>query len=492
MFRQKALCFMFFIGIFLTQANAINLGGTNVAKEKFIVYLLIGHSEMAGITTTNNDNVTDPHAWVYRWGTTKNWELAKENGTYKAGLSGRGTGGPGMAFLKLMVSRHSDYYFGVVSNACPSATCHGINTGGNGSDFTAEQDRYWRDALLFQEIIKAARAIQKEVTLGGVLCMLGCVEATRATDVTVCQNFANDMTQMATDIRDSLGLPKLPFVIADYEKGASGDFSVSNPWPAIIAKQLDSIPFKLSCSVIVNSAGIQMTNDHHFSIAGEGEWARRAVDSLEANHFFPSGSVGVLEKPAAATPQPSDSQKIVLTHPNYGESFTVGDTVSIQWVCIDDIMYVDIFLSADQGKTWILLNGQSIAYNDTARWGHFKWRIPAKITSKQGVTFSLADNHECLFRVENYSPNDKSEISASAQPMTILAGSGIINANDRGKRTTSFNFNTMLAGSFTPASFLKGRASRKLFDLRGKALLVGKSTAPGLIVCAKKGCFHEE
>ena len=191
----------------------------------------------------------------------------------------------------------------------------------------------------------------------------------------------------------------------------------------------------------------------------------------------------------AAIPQPSDSQKIILTYPNSGESFTVGDTVSVKWVCIDDIMFVDIYLSANKGKTWILLNAESISYEDTARWRHFKWRIPAKITSKPGVEFSLADNHDCLFRVESYSPKDKSEISASAKPVTILAGSGVINANDQAKPTAPFIFNKMLSGGFTPESFLNGLASIKLFDLRGKVLLIGKRTAPGLIVCAKPGLW---
>ncbi|HEX7510296.1 MAG TPA: sialate O-acetylesterase, partial [Chitinivibrionales bacterium] len=255
--------------LFFTNAHAINLGGTEVSKDKFIVYLLIGHSQMAGIITTNNDNVTDPHAWVYRWQSTKTWELAKETGSTKNGLSGRGTGGPGMPFLKLMISRHSGYYFGIVSNADPAATCHGLNTGSNGSALSDSANRYWRDAQLFHEIVDAGRAIKNNVTLGGVMVMLGTVEATRADSIDVCQQFSKDIAQMATDIRDSLGMPNLPFVVADYEKGASATFSVSNPWPAIIAKQLDSVPLKVSNSVLVNSKAIPMFDDHHFSITGE-------------------------------------------------------------------------------------------------------------------------------------------------------------------------------------------------------------------------------
>ena len=288
--------------LFFSNAHAINLGGTEVSKDKFIVYLLIGHSQMAGIITNNNDNVTDPHAWVYRWQSTKTWELAKETGSLKNGLSGRGTGGPGMPFLKTMISSHSGYYFGVVTNADPSATCHGLNTGNNGSTLSDSANRYWRDAQLFREIVTAGRAIKNDVTLGGVLFMLGTVEATRADSIDVCQEFSKDIAQMAKDMRDSLGMPNLPFVVADYEKGATNTFSVTNLWPGIIAKQLDSVPRKLSNSVLINSAAIPMYDDHHFTIAGEGEWAHRAADSLDSKHFFPP-SVGTLEKPVMAQSQ---------------------------------------------------------------------------------------------------------------------------------------------------------------------------------------------
>ena len=106
---------------------------------------------------------------MYRWATTKTWDLANETGSSRTGLSGRGASGPGMPFLKLMISNHSDYYFGVISNADPSATCHGLNTGSNGSNLSDTANRYWRGAQLFNEIITAARAVKNDVTLGGIL-----------------------------------------------------------------------------------------------------------------------------------------------------------------------------------------------------------------------------------------------------------------------------------------------------------------------------------
>jgi hypothetical protein len=292
---KKILFVLAVIMMYNPRSEAINLGGVEVPKDKFIVYLLIGHSQMAGIITTNNDKVTHPHAWVYRYATTKTWELAKETGSNRNGLSGRGTGGPGMPFLKQMTSLYPDYYFGVITNASPSSTCHGVNSGSSGSNLSKEENRYWRDAQLFEEIITAARAVQKDATLGGILCMLGTIEATRAVDVTVCQNFSQDIAQMATDMRDSLGLPKLPFIFADYEKGATGTFSTTLEWPSIISKQLDLVTKKLSNSVEVSSLGIPMFDEHHFTIEGEGVWARRTVDSLKKMEFFPPSGTAAIE-----------------------------------------------------------------------------------------------------------------------------------------------------------------------------------------------------
>jgi hypothetical protein len=284
---KKVFCFISVVAILITQANAINLGGTQVPKENFIVYLLIGHSDMAGVIDTGNDSVTNPHAWVYRWATTKTWQLAKEVDSLTDGLGPGGTGGPGMPFIKLLVSRYPTTYFGVINNASYSATCWDINAGGDYSSISAANNRYHPGALLFQEIITAARAIMDSATLGGILCMLGTVEATRAANISVCQNFSNEVDSMVTNMRDSLGLPNLPFIMDAYENGATGSFALTNLWPSIVAQQIDSVPYKVSLSVIVNSVGIQMWNDHEYSPAGQKEFATRAVDSIQAKGFLP-------------------------------------------------------------------------------------------------------------------------------------------------------------------------------------------------------------
>src|SRR6266849_6017418 len=84
-------------------AHALMLNGVNVPKDHIIVYILIGHSNMAGNTTTGSDGTTAPRIWNYQWFSTKTWVPAKEiPGSMANGLSSKGEGGPGMSFLKDM------------------------------------------------------------------------------------------------------------------------------------------------------------------------------------------------------------------------------------------------------------------------------------------------------------------------------------------------------------------------------------------------------
>ncbi|MBD3320265.1 MAG: hypothetical protein GF350_04130 [Chitinivibrionales bacterium] len=311
-------------GIFLVSSPvvSISLDGINVPKDSFVVYLCIGHSNMAGIDIHNSDNQMHPRCWTYRWFDNDEWvPAAEEPGSKSNGLSARGAGGPGMPFLKQLTDQYPGYYFGVISNASFSSTCRGVNTGGNSSGLPAEENRYWKGAQLYEEIIGAALEVRGQVTFGGILCMLGTVEATRASDESVCRAFSDNIKQMVHDMRDDLSEPYLPFIMGDYEKGNYGSYEPSLPWPSIIAGQIDSIPHKLIISTVINSRGIEMYNDHHFTAVGQAEWAKRAVDSISSRNWLPLPLAGNLPPVVRAGP----------------DSGTVMDcTIVLQGSAVDD------------------------------------------------------------------------------------------------------------------------------------------------------------
>jgi hypothetical protein len=298
-----ALPLLFLTGI----CHAVNLGGTEVPKDKFIVYLLIGHSNMSGENHPQADGVGGPRIWYYQWYKSKTWMPAKEPPNQPTlGLSGRNEGGPGMAFLKGMAAAYPDYQFGAISNATVSCTVRGLNTGHNGSGIPADSNRYWKGSTLYEEIPKIVNPLQKDFTLGGIICMAGSVEATRTSD-SVCRRFSDDVAQMVADYRADLHAPNLPFIIGEYENNASGTFSLNLAWPKLIDQQIKLIPSKVANSVTVNSVGIPMKDDHHYNIQGEGMFATRVIQAIKDKKFFPIASTGFVLKMETARDNPSRS-----------------------------------------------------------------------------------------------------------------------------------------------------------------------------------------
>jgi hypothetical protein len=213
-----------------------------------------------------------------------------------------------MPLIKGLIAAYPGYYIGVINNASLSATCKGVNTGSNSSGLDPSDNRYFKGTYLYQQLIDAAKAVQADVTFGGLLCMLGTVDATR-TNQEVCQAFSDDVSQLVKDIRADLGLPNLPFLMGAYEAGATGAFALTNPLPAIVDAQIKLIPSKLPTSAVVDSKGITMLDDHHYVANGNGQplWASRAVTLIQTNHWFPNGAEAL-----AATLAPKDARRTAL------------------------------------------------------------------------------------------------------------------------------------------------------------------------------------
>ncbi|MDB5051048.1 MAG: hypothetical protein JWO30_4119 [Fibrobacteres bacterium] len=295
----KRVCLLICLSLVFRVApvHGVILNGTNVPKEKFVVYILIGHSNMAGVDLSHSDPVSIPNGWNYPVAS-KQWVLAKEPVNNKsAGLSGNGCAGPGMPFIKAMAAAYPDYYFGVVTNASLSATCRGLNTGNNSSGLDPSDNRYWDSTYLYDQIITSAKAVQKDAMIGGILCMLGTVDATR-TNSTVCKAFSDDIASLAKFFRRDLNLPNLPFIMGEYEAGASGSFATTLPLPAIIRDQIVLVPSKLPFSATVNSVGIQMLDDHHYTgNVGQQEFAKRVVAVIQDKKFFPPAATSITLAP---------------------------------------------------------------------------------------------------------------------------------------------------------------------------------------------------
>lgn len=120
---------------------------------------------------------------------------------------------------------------------------------------------------------------------------------------------------------------------------------------------------------------------------------------------------------------PVDNSEIVLLTPKGGETFHVGDSLKVTWKLqgngSKDIIAVDVELSPDNGKTWGLFLSVSAIYPDNAQWENFSWKIPGTFNFL-GTPITLANNSQCLLRVEQYSTLNPNLISTTKTPFTIL------------------------------------------------------------------------
>jgi hypothetical protein len=126
---------------------------------------------------------------------------------------------------------------------------------------------------------------------------------------------------------------------------------------------------------------------------------------------------------SATGPSAVDSSQIVLLSPKGGETFHVGDSLKVTWKVqgkgLTDINAVDIELSPDNGKTWGLFLSVSSIFPQTSQWENFSWKIPGTFDFL-GTTVTLANDSQCLLRVEQYDTSDPNQMSVTKTPFTIL------------------------------------------------------------------------
>ena len=161
-------------------------------------------------------------------------------------------------------------------------------------------------------------------------------------------------------------------------------------------------------------------------------------------------------------------EKVRLLSPRGGETFRVGETLSITWRSDERfIADVDLWISLDDGETWGKINtGGSITLLDE-QWGDFPWVIPHEIAVDGTLRSTVS--RECLVRVAKYGGGADDEQDESPASFWIEQGSATrIAEGDR-------------------ASRLPHRGGREYFTIRGEQISNGLSAsnhAAGLLIDA--------
>jgi hypothetical protein len=247
-------------------AADVELGGKSVPTDKFIVFLFIGNSNMAG-RNGGGDSETHPNLWNYNF-SSKDWGPAKSP-IHNDGHT-RGDG-PAMVFGKKMVEKYPDYHFGIIQNAGSSAWYCRYQKGctqhsGGGS--------YYKELITDNAI-----HLKDKVTWGGVLSNLGIIDRAKP------DGFTDGMIQIISDMREELGEERMCFLVGQYEMGASGRFDPSGSGAQSIIRQINALPDKIDRCAAVQTDGLGMSDDHHYSWNGWVEWADRAWTQFQDNDF---------------------------------------------------------------------------------------------------------------------------------------------------------------------------------------------------------------
>jgi hypothetical protein len=256
---------------------SVMINGTAVPREKAIVILHLGHSNMAGRATRPEELKpyfygTDPHLWRYQqggvWTPAKEW-LCPDGGPDKSFPQGAG---PGMALLR------------VALEAAPDA--HIISIGsGQSLEVGASCFAFRKGGIHHPKMIGPALELKGKVTFGGLFVMLGYDGRTNP----MAQNdgYIKCLKGLAQDFRDELEAPDLPFIAGDYERGATGGFGPTCCGAPQVIAQLARVPTDIDKAVLVPTDGIPMQDNHHYDMAGHKLWAERAFAGLIKQGLLP-------------------------------------------------------------------------------------------------------------------------------------------------------------------------------------------------------------
>jgi hypothetical protein len=248
------------------------IGGVAMPKEKIVVFLHIGHSNMAGRTNTPPEMrpfnfQTHPNLWAFtRAGV---FQPAKEplSGDYLT----QGRAGPGMSILRTALGM------------APDSVMVSIGRGQDGSRGGA-CPAFRRGGLLYDLVMGPARMLKGKVTFGGIFSMLVLMEVY---DKPNLPRSHECMEGVAADMRADLGDPDIPFLMSDWEMGATGMFDPRRPDAVVAREQLRIAQRNIARSAIIPTDMLPMSDDHHFDLNGYKIWAERAFALIQQGGWAP-------------------------------------------------------------------------------------------------------------------------------------------------------------------------------------------------------------
>jgi hypothetical protein len=248
----------------------VDIDGVRVPKEKAIVFIHFGHSNMAGLADEPIELepfffTPQPRLWSYRGG--GRFEPAKEP-TAPDPPNHLGAG-PGMAWLRTAAAAAGpDYHFISVARARGGATTADFLKGG----------------LYYSTFVDRAKELKGKVTFGAMFVMMGITD--RHLPPEEQDGFVDRMAQIIADVRKDIGEPNLPVLHTEYEVTSTGDLAIDAPVGLKFRPLVAALPGKIENLVIVPTGEIPLRDDHHFDMTGQKMWAERGVQLMIDKGWF--------------------------------------------------------------------------------------------------------------------------------------------------------------------------------------------------------------
>lgn len=248
----------------------VTINGKFVPKEKAVVFIHFGHSNMRGQASKPASLMsyfynTQDGLWTYRG----SFALAKEE---TAPEPPNTTAGPGMAILHSAQDARQ-----------PGSDVQFISIGyGKGSATTVD---YATTGTFYGAFMTWAKALKGNVTFGGIVVMLGITDGEHLPSNQV-PGFPMRMAQILSSIRSDLGEPNLPVLFCDYEQNATGTLAPTGSVGVVMQPLIRMLPSMVSNLALVPTDGIEMQDDHHFDMQGHKDWSDRVVMLMKSNGWY--------------------------------------------------------------------------------------------------------------------------------------------------------------------------------------------------------------
>jgi hypothetical protein len=255
----------------LPAGDGVEIAGTWVPRERAIVFVHFGHSNMAGVAQAPAGLrplffTPQPRLWSYRGGGqfVPAVEPTAPDPPMNLGA------GPGMAWLRAAAAAAGpQYHFISVAWA---------HAGAGSADFL-------KGGLYYDQVVGPALELRGRVTFGAILIMLGITE--RPVPVEQEHGFAQRMARVIADLRQDLGAPDLPVLHTDYEVESTGPLAPTAPIGMRIRAQYAWLPVEIPNLVLIPADHTTMVDDHHFDLAGHELWVERGLALMRARGWFP-------------------------------------------------------------------------------------------------------------------------------------------------------------------------------------------------------------